>query len=314
MAHPSEVHTNGPLSTYISAYTNGAYAADIVCPVIKVNRKSNTFVTYSRKDATTPVSDLAGPTSAVNESDYTQSTDSYSVEDRALVGYVSFDEVANADEPQKPFEKRSNHIMNQLMLAREIRVATLLQTTSNYASSNFTAASVVWSNESTGTPLTDLLAMRAAIPPAIEDGTKLVLILALEAWNALRKHPQMRGDGAIKPVLVPEEAAALIGVDEIIISEAQKNTANPGQTASYSRIWDRTKAVMVRVPTGELKGEASVFAGTFRFTNGMDPVQVRTWEAPDRGVRGSTAVQVSFSDDEKVVQNDMGFCLTAVLA
>jgi hypothetical protein len=314
MPHPSEAHVDSALSTFISSYENGTYFADELIKVIEVDHVSDKVQQYSRKDVTTPTDDALGPNAEANEADYTISTTTYRCEDHGLVGYVSNSEIANADDPQRPFEKRSKHLMNQILLNREIRAATLLQTTANYASANTSGASNVWTDTTNGTPLADCDLMVSAIAPGMEEDDELVMILALEGWQALRKHPDIKGGGHISPVATLAEAAERIGVDRILVSKAQKNTANYGQAATYARIWDATKAVIVRVPKGEPTDEAGLFAATFRWVDPAlgAPIAVRTWDAPKRGRGGSQAVQVELSDAEKVVQNDKGYCLTAI--
>lgn len=316
MPSATNVHTDSALSTFIAGYSNGDYIADVVCPVIKSDKLSDKFQTFSRVDASTPIDSQMGPTRATaNEDDYTVSTTAFQCETYALKGYVSNDEIQNADDPHRPREKRARHLMNRILLGREIRAATLLQTTGNYASANTSAAGNVWSDATNGTPLADLHLMRAALAPGMYEETKVVLAIALEVWQALIRHPDMNGGGNAAPVATMDMVKAAINVDEILISDAMKNSANRGAAATYVRVWDKTKAVMVRVPVGEPEGETGLFAGTFRFNGASgEGVTVRRWDAPEYGANGGEAIQVVLEDDEVVVQNDMGYCLTGVLS
>jgi hypothetical protein len=315
MPHPSEVHTDSALSKFISGYTNGEFFADVVSPIIETEKRSDVYQKFSRKDVASYGDDLIGPTAEANRLDYSISTGSYTVKDRGRKAIISMSEIANADEPHKPREKHAMHCMNWLLLGREVRVATALNLNSNFASGNYSTVSNYWTDEVNGTPLTDLQTARAAIAPGMYGNSRIVAVMALEVWHSLRKHPQMLGGGSTSAVLTREACADLIGVDEIFISDAQKNTANQGQTASFSRVWSSTKALLIRVPNGEPSGEAGLFAATFRFAgDGGDPVRVRRWDEPRLGTGGSEAVQVEFSDDEVVVQNDQAYLLEGVRA
>ena len=131
-------------------------------------------------------------------------------------------------------------------------------------------------------------------------------------WNALRKHPSLL---ALKGVTTGQvsraEFAAYFELDDLLVSDMWSDTNNIGQTASYGRAWLATVFGLVRVPKQLSGADQSVFAVTFRVNPGL---QVRTWEEPSIGKGGSEAIQVEVSDDEKIVQADMGYLLTSVIA
>lgn len=314
MSHGSAVHAVNTLSTFASGYKNGEYFADFLSPIIEVGKTADRYQTMPKSDVTTGDDDLIGPDGRASEGDHTSSTDTYFCEQRAKKGIITATERQNADDPLDPEEIKAQYLMNVILLNREVRVATQFLATGSYASGNYSTASVAWSNEASGTPLTNLQTARAAIAPGSYPGSKIVVICALEVFQALSKHPQMTGGGALTPVLSKQEVAARIGVDEIYVSDALKNTARKGQTATHSRIWTATKLAMIRVPTSPPKGVTGLFGATFRYKpDGMMPVNVRTWEIPDRGFGGSTGMQVELADDEKIIQNDQGYLLSGVL-
>lgn len=311
--YPSDAHVDSALSTFISSYTNGDYFADIVCPVIETEKSSGKFQQYSRPDFARERDLVMAATGQATELGYTLTTGDYACIDYAGVDYVPLKLLSDADEPQRPLERSSSLIMNALLLERERRVATLLTTSGNWATANTGAVSNYWSDGTAGTPLDDILDGLNAIAPGMSGDMRKVFICSAEVFADLRKHPQMLAGGSQKPVLSPGEVADLIGVDEVLVSEAQSTSTNRGQTASYSRIWGSTSAVAVCVPRGEPRGEAGLAAATFRHTlEGESPIQVRRWYEAGRGRGGSEAVQVEHSDDEVMVQNDMGYLWTSV--
>tara|TARA_R100000808_G_scaffold24001_2_gene54217 strand:- start:450 stop:1385 length:936 start_codon:yes stop_codon:yes gene_type:complete len=309
MSNANDVHLDGPLSTFISGYTNGDYIADTVAPIIEVDHRSDSYRKYKLSDWTTEQSDRIATDGEANDVPYAIEVDNYSVTDRALRRLVTVDEVANADDPQKPREYAAKLVMNKLLLSREIRVANLLLTAGNYAAANTTNGSNWFSDA--GTPLEDVAAAIEAIPPSMIGDSKLVGVGGLEIGNALRRHADLRGPGSENRVETMSRIAEILGLDEIFIGTAIKNTANPGQAVSHERVWGDDSFAIVRVPTGEPVNEVGLFAATFRFTASM-PVQARVYDAPHKGPRGGEYVQVAFSDDEKTVQDDMGFLLTGL--
>ena len=141
MSNANDVHLDGPLSTFISGYTNGDYIADTVAPIIEVDHRSDSYRKYKLSDWTTEQSDRIATDGEANDVPYAIEVDNYSVTDRALRRLVTVDEVANADDPQKPREYAAKLVMNKLLLSREIRVANLLLTAGNYAAANTTNGS-----------------------------------------------------------------------------------------------------------------------------------------------------------------------------
>lgn len=307
MPTPNELHTDAALSTFLTGYTNASFIADDVLPIVNTDKLSNVYSKYTLADMITAVADTIAPNGRANEVSYAVSTGSYTCTSRALRGTVSVEEIANADDPQKPLEHRLSVIMNKLLLGREIRVADLLTTSGNYA---FTSNASDWT-ASTGTPLEDVHTALEAMVPSMTESNKLIGVCGLEMGNALRRHADLRGPGSEKAVESMDRIAEIFGLDQIFVSSATKNTANPGQTVSRSRVWGTDKFAILSVPRGEVTSEVGLFGATFRF--GGD-VKVRRWDEPGLGPNGSEAVQASFIDAEVVVQNDMGYLLTGLAA
>jgi hypothetical protein len=309
MPTPASAHVDKALSDFATGYQNNGFIADKLCPVINVDYRSDKFFTRNRRDVSHIVGDMISPKGEAQMASYDLSTDNYSVTDRALKDVVVDSLIKNADAPLDPRQLATQTLMQKLMLGREYRAATLLGTSGNYASGNTAAASVAWTNEVTSTPLADINTAIAAIPYSGDDAA-LVAFCARPVWNSLRKHPQLLAlKGTDKGMISREEFAEFFEIDELLVSDVWKETANIGQTASYARIWSDTVFGVLRVPPVLQGNDISAFSATFRVAPG---IQVRAWETPGTGIGGSETIQVEFSDDEKVIQNDMGYLITSV--
>lgn len=304
---PASVHVDSALSSFATSYSNNGFIADRLSPVIATDKRSGKYFTRNRRDGAHAVSDVLAPKSKANEAYYDVSTSTYTVEDRGLVGYVSNSTQANADAPLDPRQLQTQHLMQQIMLNRELRVASQFCTSGNYT--NTAAAGVVWTNETTSTPISDINTAMAAIPFSGED-TRFVAFMARPVWNALRKHPSVLAlKGVTSGQVSRAEFASYFELDEILVSDVWSETANLGQTASYARGWTATVFGVVRVPRIITGADISIFGATFRTNPGLE---VRTWSEPSIGKGGSEAIQVEMSDDEVIVQADMGYLLTSV--
>jgi hypothetical protein len=297
------------LSTFVAGYAGGGFIADIVCPPVKVEFPSATYEKYLRKDLETPYDSHIGPRSTANELDYEKTTGAYLVKDYALKHPVTWTEMRLHGEARSR-EKAAMLLIQNLLLQREIRVATLMQTAGNYAAGNTAAATGVWS-DATKDPLTDLQTAIAAIPAGMEQGTKLVGVFPGTAWTELTRHTSMLGAGSPTPVVDEAQVKRLLGLDEILIPKTVKNTANRGAAVSRTPIWDPTKPFVVRVPTGEPRDEVGLFAATFRMKGESEEgLDVRRWDGPEIGIGGAEWVQVECAEDNAIVMNDMGYLIT----
>jgi hypothetical protein len=297
------------LSTFVAGYSGGGFIADIVCPPVKVDFRSATYEKYLRKDLETPLDSHIGPRSTANELDYEMATGTYLVKDYALKHPVTWSEMRALGD-SRARERVLMLLMQNLLLQREIRVATLLQTEGNYASGNTAAATGVWS-DSTKDPLTDLQTAIDAIPSGMEQGTKLVGVFPGTAWTELTRHTTMLGAGAATPLVSEQQVKDMLGLDEILVPKTTKNTANRGQAVTRVPIWDATKPFVIRVPTGEPRDEVGLFAATFRMKGESEEgLDVRRWDGPEIGIGGSEWIQVECAEDNAIVMNDHSFLIT----
>jgi len=311
---PSTAHVSAALSDFASSFSNGEFFADRVSPVILVDKKDDGFFKFARKDSTTELSNRVGVRGSLNEATIESAQGSYECLGYGLKGPVSRATQAVEDPAVNLKQRTSANIMNRNLLSREIRVATQITTSGNWDATATTAATAVWSNQTTGVPLTDIHTALEAIPAAGEESLKIG-ICALEVFNDLRAHPQIRdlhgdGQGQISSAVLAE----YLGLDELLVSDAQKNTANTGAALSISRVWLATVFAIVRVPKQLLDTNQQMFSATFRrkIAGASDGILVREWHEPDEGTEGTDMLAVSHEDDEVIIQDVSGHLLTSV--
>lgn len=322
----NSVHANAALSTFATAYEPGEYIADFMCPPVPVEHFSDEFWKRSLYDVITPYDDLQGPSGRPNEINYSSTLDSYNVILRELMTWVPWFETQNADPALNPEEEGTDVVMNAIMLAAEIRVATAMQTASNYAAANQIAATADWADEVNGKPDVDLDRAIAAL--SVGANSLVRVAMSLELWQEFRRHPR------IKSLLGSDERgpSSMQAFEEIwstqrrrggpkvelYVPDAQKNTAtrDAAGTVTKARIWSTASCVVARVPVGKPTTKTMMFAARYRLLQGggENDVAVYTWNQPDRGAGpGSTGIKCSrFESDPKIVQSDSGSIITGV--
>jgi hypothetical protein len=202
----------------------------------------------------------------------------------------------DADEVVSDIEAtHAENIAEVLLRKHEGRVATAATTSANYVSGN----SVTLSG-------TDQFSDANSDPIGVFEQYGLAVDLAcgkrpthaamsLETFLTLRRHPQLIGRyNAIAAQLSKEQVAELLGVQDILIGKARKNTAKEGQTDVLGRIWGKDICLFVKNDAQTKKSMS--FMRTFM----VDQFTTRTYELPNLG--GSKPLRKIQSSWEYVVK------------
>ncbi len=306
MTSSAALHIDAPLTNFATSYKNDEYISPV--PDVFVDKLSGEFKQRLRRDISKSINDRIGDRDKANEIGYTTSDATYSIKRRALRAPVTQSEIINANAGLSPQEIATEVVMQGILLAREVRHAQLLTTNTNYAAANRIAAANAWTDETNGTPDVNINAALATLA-AKPSGSKIIACCGLEVYNSLRKHPRLLAmKGVTSGMVSRAELAQFFEIDEVRVSRLTYDTANEGQTASYSRVWGSTTFALIVVPATQ-GADVSGFAVNFQLQGGL---RVRRYFKEEEGYGGTEYVQVEHGDDLKAVQNDMGAIITGV--
>jgi hypothetical protein len=306
------VHSNSFLSNMSVQYKNDDYIGERLVGLVPVAKRSDAFATYPKRERLAYPDDELGSRSHANELSETRSSSNYSVLDYGYQNFVSQETLDNQDPIFDEMMDLVEAINEGIAFRREARVATLLTTTSNFASGNYAtlSGSDQWDSASGGNPVEDIQTAIAATWEG-RGASDLVGYCSLNVFNVLSRHPMIldmlkyQRSGLAKRT----EIAEMFGLTDLLVGAARKDTANIGQTASYSRIWGLDFGI-VRVARRATKRSAH-FASIFRM-NG-DPVTTE-WFEPRVGKSGGHYAKVGVSEDLKVVASDAGYLYKSVVS
>jgi hypothetical protein len=313
---PSDVHSNTFLSNLSIQYANDMYIGERVAPVVAVPFKSDDYFKYSKRDRLAIPDDMIGSRSDANEVDENRETASYSCKDRALKGFVSADTIENQDSAFDEMMDLVESVNDGLGLAREKRVATLITTAANYDSNNTAtlAGADQFDSAGGGDPVKKIQEAKRACWGG-RGPSKLVLVSGVGVYNCLARHQAVRDmfkytslQGS-SGLATPSMIASIFGLDEYLVGGAREDTANSGQTASYSDVWGKHLAI-VRVALRPSKRNAS-FSYTFRMQG--HPLTTQ-WFDPTKGLGGGYFAKVGCSETHDVVANDTGFLYRSAIS
>lgn len=308
---PGQVHSNAFMSNLSTQYRNDAYIGEQLMPVVPVPKFSDAIPTYDKRDRTAAPEDAMGSRSSANELSEDRGSDSYSLQPYALQNSVAASTIENEDPAFDEMLDLTEAINEALALRREMRIATACTTAGNYAGNTVTlSGSDQWNSSAGGDPLDDIQTAVAACWQGMGPG-EMVGFCSIDVFNALCRHQRLldlfkyTGPGLAKSDAIARE----LGLARLLVGAARKDTANSGQTASYSRIWGKHFGV-VRVATRPALRNAA-FGYTLRFRG--HPITTQ-WFDPTKGLSGSYMAKVGSFEQQKVIAGTTGYLIVDAIA
>lgn len=203
--------------------------------------------------------------------------------------------------------------------------AAVFNTTTWTGASLTTAVGTEWSTVATAVPITDVNAARQKV----WDGCGLwpnALIINRRVFHNLRNCAQVKdaiassGAGAATKArdITTQMLAQVFDLDYILVAGSAKNTANEGQAAAFSEIWDKEYAMVCRLGVSRDMREPCL-GRTFMWMEGGGvteggielPAIVETYR--DETVR-SDIVRVRHDAHEKILYTQCGHLLSNITA
>ena len=308
---PGTVHVDRFLTQLSIGYVNDDFIGEKLMPRVPVSSRSDKFFKRSRRDSLNAPDDLAAARARANEIEVSFEEDNYSVKDYHLQAYVDAMTEANADEAYMELLNMTEELTERLALKTELRYSALLGVAGTYGANTAALTGAEW-NEAV-TPNNDPLPTIQNIIATRWSGggrTKLVGATTIEVLNALINNTQIRSlfQYTTGGLATRQQIAAFMGLDELHVTSARYDSANIGQTASYSRIWPNV-FIIARVMTAPSRRTTGLGA-TFEWTPGNVTSQ---WFDPEPGSMGGTYTKVARSYDLKVIDTDSSYLLTGVI-
>ena len=307
MPDVGSVHTDAILSNVSEMYRNAKYVGLEMLPVVSVKKESDKYYKYNSKaDRFRVPNNLRAPKSDSKTIDWKVTTDTYSCNEYALNDLIDDREKNNADKPLNLKVDTVEFLTDVNALAQEKRVVDLL--TDETVLTNYTAltGTDVWSDYTESDPVGDIETGKETIHGKIFRYPN-TLLLGVQVYNQLKHHPDVidRFKYTSKGIITAAMLADLFGVEKVIIGAAGYNTANEGQTASYSYLWGKN-AILAYV---ESKPGLKKFSLGYTFKVGKNRTRTARIET-----KHSDWYEVSQIQDEEIVSVDCGYLIKTAIA
>ena len=138
--------------------------------------------------------------------------------------------------------------------------------------------------------------------------TPNVLVLGNEVWKDLRNNPVMLDflGGNERALVTIDDAKAALEMPKLLVGKTIQNTANEGQTASYSNIWGQN-ALLLYVEGNPTPDPYTASAGYIFQSEGR---KIWGWRFPDRKTQFFAATVMQ---DHKITATNMGYIFTSII-
>lgn len=265
---PGNVHTDQIVTSLAMKYEYPELVGEIFAPITPVSKKSDIYPIFYGDDENIVYDDAMGPGGQLKQVDFGAHTDSYNCEGHGLENTEPWETIANADPAWMSYLELgalAGRLRHLVRLVHETKVATLFNTSGNYASGHYYSLTTDQFDDSGINGLERL-------------ETEIRVIRLLAGGSPI--HMGMTGDVAIKmrndSNFIPSLTGSLVtswmqlqetlGLGGIHIVDAQKNTADKGQTPSRSAIWTANSIwLFVRGANGTRNTPSA--AKTFQWTD-----------------------------------------------
>jgi hypothetical protein len=146
------------IDNYISGYRNFGFMADIVSPVVVVDKEAGKRIDRSLASAFTVHETAVGRQGHINEIQDAASRVDYKTQEYALAAFIPWGSENDALPQYQIREATSTMLADLLLLSREVRVFDFLSTLTNWNTNNRTSLTTnfKWDNGSTKDPRLDL--------------------------------------------------------------------------------------------------------------------------------------------------------------
>jgi hypothetical protein len=199
-------------------------------------------------------------------------------------------------------------VNDAIALREEMRIATILTTSGNFTNTAALSGSDRW-DASGSDPIAKI---RAGIRACWRGpgSSKLIAYAGGDVYEYLRQHPLVVDKFKYTSNDLPtrQQLAQFFGLDDLLVGDAWNDTANEGQTASYSRIWGKNFGIL------RVADRASIRNASFGYTFRFGQKSTTEWFDPKPGVAGGYYAKVGLQECHEIVAADAGYLYTTVIS
>ena len=348
MASPTTAITRFDLSLAYSEFSLLMNQQTCICPLVlpplAVGLQSADFLRVKIASLLGKVKETKRAEKAgYKRDDFEWEKDSYATEDHGREEILDDRALARYANEIRAEQVHTARAINQVLQSYEQDVADAVFNTTTWTGASLTTAvATPWTTKATADPVADI----DAAADKVESGTGQepnTLILTKKAFRAMIRTDRLEDllkydsseiliamNGGQNQKLVQRVMAGLhdlLQLDRILVARGFKNSADEGQTPSFSRFWDDTRAMVCHVNDDGMSGDIDQavpnVGRTFMWQSPSENVSIPGAEGEEPGViveeyreenRRGGVVRARHDRQVKIIHKEAGHLLTAVTA
>lgn len=312
MRNKYEGNTDPVLTNAAIAYSNEAYIADQIFPVVPVMKQTGKHYIFNRERFSYMDTRRAAGANSKEVTLTLTTGNPYYCEDHALKQFVTDEDRDNAPAGMDPYVDATENVRERLLVAREKELATMLTDTAQLTQNATLSGTDQWSDYDNSDPLDDIETAAQTVQAAIGFRPNIA-IMGQQVWDKLKYHPVLlelfkyTKGGQV----TMEQLAALMGVERVLLGKAFYQTADEGQTEATSFIWGKHTILAYVAPRVAPK----IMTLGINYLWQGKTLQVKRMRGVDEDDREGTYVRVGgWYYDENIVSASAGYLLKNVVA
>jgi hypothetical protein len=312
----TDLYLDVPLTNVSIAYRNPGFVAEEVLPIIPFAAKYGKYPVFGYERFMIPMTHRA-PQTAPARIDWSLAWTAFEAEEQTIE--VALDDQQRQQSGSVNAERSSvNIVTEQLLLAREKRVADLVLSTSVITQYDTLAGDEQW-DDADYAAVNDPIARFLTAQETIAAATGMVpnrAVMSRQVFNALRRHPlilervSMTGTGGRDArVINAEILAQVFDLERVLIADTQYNSAKEGASVDIDPVWSDSVLIYHYRPGPEL--EMPRLGAILNWEAMALPRQITRYR--EARIK-SDVFQCTEYVDEVVMSAPSGYLLTDVLA
>lgn len=325
MPQPSmfDVHVDVPLTNMSVAYiqSQDIYIATKVFPIVPSEKKSNKYYVWTKADWFRDEAQLRGDSEESAGGGMGLSTDSYSCDVWAFHKDVGHLTMANADAGVNIERTPTQFVTQRLLLRQEKQWVTDYFTTgvwgtdiTGVTSSPSASQTIYWSDFSASDPINDIETAKTAVL-STTGFMPNTLVLGYQVFAKLKQHPDLvdRIKYTQRGIVTREIMGSVFDIPNLWVAQAIQNTANEGQTGSYSFVHGKNAWLGYVNPAPEMEAPSAGYV--FGWT-GVSQGMGTTIGISDFYIQQlkTTRYEGEIAFDNKVVGTDLGYFFSGIVS
>lgn len=321
VAQGRAAHHDVPLSRFASQAFNAGpdsgYVAQALFPAVRVPKQNDRYYTIDRDSYLRTNDDRRSKGTPANRVEWKVSSDQYFADNYALADEIAIEDIANSDDVLQLRQGSVDFTVDQLMRAREVRIASRVTSISNVGSGiNVQSLTGTTANQWTATSSADIFGQVSTGQAFIQSQTGVVpntMVLDWNSWELMRRNTRLlemfkyTSGGTIKGAQLRE----LFNVDRILVGEAIRNTAIEGAAATMENIWG-TNCLLAYVNPNIRSRRVMTFGLGFNWrpAGSIVDMQVKRSRIDHAGSAHIEIVESGYYQDEKILGQDLSYLIS----